>query len=131
MKKPKVIYEFDPVIYPYKLWVIVSKKPVVVADNFLEYSGNPILNIEKDTERLGAFTMSVMDKKKTSFGVVIYFRSKNDISYSLTAHESSHAAKFLFKHIEAAVEPHEPFEYVVGWIAGCIEKVKNNRYGKD
>lgn len=130
MKKSK-IHEFDPVIYPYKLWVIISKKPTDITDNFLEYNGGEIRDIEKDTEMLGAFTMPVMDKKQTSYGVIIYFRSKKDISYQLVAHEASHAAKYLFSHIGADVEPHEPFEYVVGWVAGCIEKVKNKRNGEN
>jgi hypothetical protein len=49
------------------------------------------------------------------------------MTYEIVAHESSHAAKYLFDHIRAEVEPHEPFEFVVGWIAGCCEKVKNNK----
>lgn len=121
------IHEFDPVIYPYKLWVIISKDPTSITDNFLQYNGDPIVDIEKDTEMLGAFTMPVTDKKQTSFGVIIFFRSKNDINYNIAAHEASHAAKYLFDHIGADVKHHEPFEYVVGWIADCIGKVKSNK----
>jgi hypothetical protein len=45
----------------------------------------------------------------------------------LPIHESSHAAKYLFKHIGADIKEHEPFEYVIGWVAGCCEKVKKNK----
>lgn len=54
----------------------------------------------------------------------MFFRSKK-ISFELAAHEASHAAKYLFEHIGADCSIHEPFEYVIGWIAGCVETVKN------
>ncbi len=118
------IHEFDPVIYPYKLWVIINKNPTYIANKFNEYSGNPIDFIERDTNGLEAFTMPVVRKENSKFGVIIFFRSRKSMSYELVAHESSHAAKYLFEHIGADVKEHEPFEYVVGWIAGCCEKVK-------
>jgi hypothetical protein len=121
------IHEFDPVIYPYKLWVIVDKKPTDIADKFNEYSGKPIDFIDRDTMGLEAFTMPVARKENPKFGVIIFFRSKKAMSYELVAHESSHAAKFLFEHISADIKEHEPFEYVIGWIAGCCEKVKKNK----
>ena len=118
------IHEFDPVIYPYKLWIIISKKPTYIANKFNKYNGNPIDFIDRDTNGLEAFTMPVVRKENSKFGVIIFFRSKKSMSYELVAHESSHAAKYLFEHIGADVKEHEPFEYVVGWIAGCCEKVK-------
>ena len=121
------IHEFDPVIYPYKLWVIIDKKPTDIADKFNEYSGKPIDFIDRDAMGLEAFTMPVARKENPNFGVIIFFRSKKGMSYELVAHESSHAAKFLFEHISADIKEHEPFEYVVGWIAGCCEKVKKNK----
>jgi len=107
MSKNTAIHTFDPVIYPYKLWVIISKDPSSITDNFLSYDGKEIQDIEKDTEMLGAFTMPVMDKKQTSYGVIVFFRSKSDISYGIAAHEASHAAKYLFDHIGADTTPHE------------------------
>jgi hypothetical protein len=71
--------------------------------------------------------MPVARKENAAFGVIIFFRSKKSMSYELVAHESSHAAKYLFAHINADIKEHEPFEYVIGWIAGCCEKVKKNK----
>ena len=127
MNKESKIFEFDPVIYPYKLWVIIDKDPSFITDNFLDYDGEEIQDIEKDTKTLEAFTMPVTDKKQSSYGVIIFFRSKKSITYGLAAHESSHAAKNLFAHIGADVAPHEPFEYVVGWVADCIDKARTNK----
>jgi hypothetical protein len=121
------IHEFNPVIYPYRLWIIIDKKPDAISDIFNEYSGKPIEFIDRDTAMLEAFTMLVARKENEVFGVIIFFRSKKSMSYELVAHESSHAAKYLFEHINADIKEHEPFEYVIGWIAGCCEKVKKNK----
>lgn len=126
MSKP-IIHEFDPVIYPYKLWVLVHKSPCSITERFKEYSGNIIESIKRDTNMLEAFTMAVQGKEESKYGVIIYFRSKKSMSYAIVAHESSHAAKFLFDHIGADVKEHEPFEYVVGWIAECCERVLKNK----
>lgn len=122
-----MLYEFDPVIYPYKLWIIVDKTPDVLSKDFDEYTKNPIQFIDRDTNMFHAFTMPVCRKVNPNYGVVIFFRSKRNISFELVAHEASHAAKYLFDHIGADVNEHEPFEYVVGWIAKCCETVKKSK----
>lgn len=118
------IYEFDPVIYPYNLWIVLDENPNLIPSIFNEYSGKPIESIDADTKGLEAFTMPVIRKDSPIFGVIIFFRSKESMTFELVAHESSHAAKYLFEHIGANVAEHETFEFVVGWIANCLSKVK-------
>jgi len=128
MAKTKVeIHEFDPVICPYRIWIVIDKTPDIIAEKFKEYNGDPVLFTDKDgNNRQLAFTMMVQHKEEKRYGTAMFFRSKKSMSYKLVAHESSHAAKQLFEHISADIKEHEPFEYVIGWIAGCCEKVKKN-----
>lgn len=56
------IREFNPVIYPYKLWVVIGGAPSDIPDSFLGYDGKEIDNINNDTSNLEAFSMPVMDK---------------------------------------------------------------------
>ena len=125
------IHEFDPVIYPYKLWIIVNKTPISIADNYFEHDGKEIKLLDLDTKNMDAFAMMVSRKSDKAFGVVVYFRAKKSMTYEIVAHESSHAAKHLFEYIGADVKEHEPFEYVIGWIANCCDIVrrfnKNNK----
>ena len=121
-----IIHEFDPIIYPYKIWVIVSKTPDIISDNFNEYDGKTITTWE-NTENFDAFAIPVRNKENNKFGCILYFRSKKSMTYNIIAHESSHASKYLFDHISADVKEHEPFEYVIGWIAECCGKVKLNK----
>jgi hypothetical protein len=117
---------FDPVIYPFKIWIIIDKKPDIIAENFREYDGKKVIFTDDDgTKRQEAFSMMVQNDEY--YGAVIYFRSKESICYELAAHEASHTAKHISEHIGADTRPHEYFEYLVGWIAKCIEKVKNNK----
>lgn len=130
MNKKTQIHQFDPIIYPYKLWIIVDKTPNIISSNFKEYSGEDIMFIDSKTNMFQAFTMPVrkIDKVSSDYGVVLFFRSRNSITYELASHEASHAAKYLFKHIGADITEHEPFEYVIGWIANCIYQVKTNKF---
>lgn len=128
MKKAE-IHQFNPVIYPYRLWVVINKNPDVLSERFNEYNGSPIVFTKSDgTEKMDAFVMSVQSKEDVHYGVVIFFRSKKSISYELVAHESSHAAKYLFEHIGADPRVHEPFEYVIGWMADCCYQVKTGKF---
>ena len=123
-------HEFDPVIYPFRLWVVIGGTDKEISDSFLQYDGKEIESLDKDMARLEAFAMPVMSKESNHYGVVVYFVNRRVMTCPVIAHESSHAAKFLFEHIGADVKEHEPFEYAVGWIAGCCEKAKNQEHKK-
>ena len=112
------LFEFNPVIYPFRLWIMVDYNVEAIPKLFDGYDNKPIESIDKDTNGLEAFTMPVIHKKKDRYGVVIFIRTLDSMRFELMAHEASHAAKFMFEHINAEVAPHEPFEYVIGWICG-------------
>lgn len=123
------IHQFDPVIYPFKIWVTINKTPDFLSDRFKEYDGSEIIFTESDgTHKLQAFVMQVISKETKEYGAVLFFRSKNSMDCGLIAHESSHAAKFLFEHINADIREHEPFEYVLEFIVNCCYKVKINKF---
>lgn len=121
------IREFDPVISPFRLWVIVGGTDKEITDSFLQHEGEEIESLDKGISKSEAFAMPVISKESNRYGVVVYFVNRRVMTCSVIAHESSHAAKFLFEHIGADVKEHEPFEYVVGWIARCCEKAKKNK----
>lgn len=128
MKKVQ-IHQFDPVIYPFKIWVVVNKTPDILSEHFKKYDGKDLIFVEGDgSNRLEAFVLKVQSKEKGNYGAVLYFRNRKSMTYELVSHESSHAAKFLFEHINADIFEHEPFEYVLGFIADCCYQVKTNKF---
>ena len=123
----KILHEFDPVIYPFKIWVCVSKDIKGVLDeHFLDYNTNKPIEFDEEG-KTGAVTFAVIKKDTRKFGAVIFFYTKKTMSVGCIAHEASHAAKDLFNHIGAEVKHHEPFEYLLEWIVKCCEKVKLNK----
>lgn len=118
------IHEFDPVIYPYKVWVVIDKSMKEIPDMFIDQGRNPLDHLRDEDLITKAVTIAAIRKEDFRYGVILYFRSKKSMTYKRVAHEASHAAKFLFEYIEADMREHEPFEYAVGWIAECCEKVK-------
>lgn len=127
MKKIQ-LHQFDPEIYPFKLWISVTEDiNKVVSENFVDGDSQGEITYT-NTDGFKAITQKVRQKNGDCFvGAVIVFRKKKYMTVGTMAHEASHAAKFLFDHIGADVTAHEPFEYLLGWMADCINKVRLNK----
>jgi len=126
MKVKKVqIHEFDPVIYPRKLWIVVTDKPKILSDNF-DYI-NDEDNSPFDTSH--AFVFNCQHNKSKLKGVCICFTKKATINYKNVSHESVHVASNIFEDCGMSMGfsngKDEHFAYLVGWIAECCETVKN------
>ena len=81
MKKKVTIHEFDPVIYPYKIWVVVDRKPSSISEMFYEYDGSEILSWD-NTSHLDAMAMSVMKKDNSSYGCACLVVNSGEILFS-------------------------------------------------
>jgi len=124
------LHEFDPVIYPFKIWICITKDfQLILDEHFLDYQTNErIVWGEEYDDKSDAATFAVRNKNTHKFGTLIVFANKKAMTVSTIAHEASHGAKDLFHHIGAEVKHHEPFEYLLGWIAKCCDQVKKNKY---
>lgn len=132
MKKTQ-IHQFDPILYPYKFWIIVTDDLKVVQDNFTERNGDNIKFVGSNTHEAMVLDIRkksdpINDKGQGLFGAVIIYRNKGYMSNKNIAHESSHATKRCFEHIGADVSEHEPFEYLLGWLVDCTNQVKLNKF---
>lgn len=125
MSKKVKIHEFSPAIYPIKLWVVISNNGEGIFERFIdaetkkEFSPSVIHDYE-------ALTCYVQCKESpTYYGVLIITTSKKYLTVNNMAHEAVHATKFIWKHI-GEIHPGEEAEaYLVGWITGCINTVRN------
>ena len=126
MKKNK-LYEFNPQIYPRKLWVLF--KPSYETINKLFHQDGKPLPFEQFDKmsrcQQNGSTMSVVSRETNDIGVVIIFWSKPKIS--TISHESVHACDYIFDELgmctQSFEETNEPYAYLVGWVSGCIELV--------
>ena len=125
MAKKTIFREFDPVIYPFKFWVIINEDLSIMSERFVATDMGEI--DFSDTDLTPALTIPVFERKGLyrRYGIVIGFREKRDINMRNVAHECSHATKRIFEHIGADPSAHETYEYLLGWFADCCEKTKN------
>ena len=120
------IYQFDPQIYPRKLWVSIGASTEELQERFGKE------DIKKDLDdSYYAETYSVQQKEPLLGGVLIRFQDLKAMTPENMAHEATHAALEIFDYCDCRidVENQEPFAYLVGWIVKCIEEVRNVKAG--
>lgn len=127
MSKTKV-HEFHPQIYPRRLWVIKGGSLGDIKDMFSQRDGKELDVGDYDYD---ALTYSVMLKDTKKFGELIWFTDEKSIKQEkVIMHESAHAAMDIFRDIgaEVDIDNQEPFAYLAGWIADCIDQVKRDKF---
>lgn len=124
MSNKVTIHEFDPVIYPYKFWVAISDNVEKLQEHFIHKNGK---ELEGDISFNMGVTCDVTSKIRPKHkGVLIIFTKKKYITPDIIAHEAYHASQSIFEYIQETYPSEEATAYLIGWIAGCCEKVKHN-----
>lgn len=128
MKNKIIIHEFDPVIYPRKLWIVVTKDMSIITNNFLDKNSKGEMIYSGDIgSDFHAITQKVTHKESRLHGSIIVFGNKAALTSKNIAHESTHAARQIWNELGEDVTGEEADAYLVGWIAECCEKVKLNK----
>lgn len=119
MEKHK-IYEFDPQIYPRKLWVTVGVSFEELKDEFED-----LKPMEEASDAQVDHTRRL--KPEIRGGLLVRFENLEAMErLGNITHETIHVATDIFYYIGAYHDPknQELFAYLCGWIAKCIEEVK-------
>lgn len=116
------IFQFDPQIYPRKLWVSVGASTEELQEKF---GKDDIKDLD---ESYYAETKAVQQKEPLLGGVLIRFQDLKAMTTENIAHEAAHAAIEIFDYCDCRidVDNQEPFTYLAGWVARCCDEVKNN-----
>ena len=119
------IYEYNPQIYPRKLWVIVKPQYETIKNNF----GQDVKTLTEEQfnsfkDGAYAITIDVRNTNSDDLGVlIIVFDGAKAESF---AHESVHFADYIYEELGIKSQPfsesNEPYAYLVGWCTKCIEK---------
>ena len=125
MQKPIQIHQFDPVIYPVKLWVSFTKDLTPIADRFKQINNKEFDSEFKDC--LEAFTQPVIEKETGLYGIIVVFRDKK-VSVSLMAHEATHVNQLIWTRINEDTIGVEAEAYLVQWIVDCLDQVNRNKF---
>lgn len=124
-----IIHEFDPLIYPRKIWILKGCNEKFIKENFTERLGEEIIFENRDgNESACTVYPNVKLKQNSKYGYLVYIQSH--LPVGSIAHEATHVATELFNEIGAIHTPdnQEPFAYLVGWITDCIYQVVTGKF---
>lgn len=124
------IWEFDPQIYPQLLWVSVNPTEEEQKAFTTTYE-KPEKDLKADLNGYHAVVDRVRFKESRRTGNIITFSSLESINFTNVAHESSHVTMDICSYcgVKTHYDNQEAIAYLVGWVADCCEKVKEE-YGK-
>lgn len=131
--KKAIIHQFDPVIYPVRLWVTITENLEAIAERFDEHPSGKRFNVA-NASSMEAFVTQVTQKKDGYIGFIVVFQKRCYCSLKTASHESAHVARFMWNHLNEIDTGIEADAYLIGWVADCIDKVlkiKTNTYKND
>lgn len=110
------IHQFDPAIYPRKIWIAVGTDSV------------PSLEVGEFDENSNAMVDSAYNKENNLGGFLIRFADLSQMNCKNITHESIHAAMNIFDYCDiiADTKNQEPLCYLAGWIAQCCGEVRES-----
>lgn len=121
--KESTIYEFDPAIYPRKVWVAVTDDTESLKNYF--YFNEDINESYRNSD---AVVFPVHDLFTSNNGVLVLFSSKKNMNVKTIAHEAAHVAVQIFNDCNIGfsyeVGMDEHFAYLVGWAADCMNNIR-------
>lgn len=137
MEKECKIYEFNPIVYPFRLWVGMNVHSNDVQNKFFAYNFDETVSDFTDKELLqtnvAATTYPVVERESGQWGAFININRKDKISVGVMAHESSHVCDMLSDRFGLVGEIDKMFShgearaYFIEWVANCINEVKLNK----
>lgn len=137
MEKQGKIYEFNPIIYPFRLWVGMNVHSKDVQNKFFAHNFDETVSDFTDKELLqtnvAATTYPVVERESGQCGAFININRKDKVSVGVIAHEASHVCDILSDMLGLVGEIDKMFShgearaYFIEWAANCINEVKLNK----
>lgn len=123
------IKEFDPVIFPFRLWTGYDADRDTVVNKFYAYNHGTILPLRlSDVAFDGitvATTMIVQDKITGWSGCFVDVHRRRAIDASAMAHEADHVATYVCEKFGVKFDNFDNSEthaYIVQWAVKCLMK---------
>ncbi len=121
------IYEFDPQIYPRKVWIMTTKNLKYIQEHFCERNFNEIDPVDYN---FVACVIPCRRKSDRLLGFLLWIYDYKDLDIKVAAHEAYHLADGIVQdtgmcYVNSTGNEH--VAYLVGYYTDCICKVKNKK----
>lgn len=125
------IHEFDPVIYPTRLWVAISPdfrsidRDFYCLDNNGEVVDDPKKDYDGHTSAI-ATTFLVAHRKSGWKGCLVAVWKRKECGAGICAHEGTHVVDWIDGELGLgghSFDDGEPRAYLTQWVANCIDRV--------
>ncbi len=123
--KEPIIYEFDPVIYPRKLWVCIGQDEKAIKEHFCDKNAQE-LSFYASSEYWAITFDEVFRVDTKKKGELVVFKSKNNMRMGVIAHEASHVVDGIEKAI-GMTHGDEPSAYLFEWVCKSINMARLGR----
>lgn len=133
--KSRQIFEFDPQVYPFRLWVGIQIPYEEIENTFWALNSDMERTpFDEAYYKRNCFVVAtcfpVAHKESGWIGIYCSIWRNNDLNVGRIAHESSHITDFMFEEFginNNGFDNGEPRAYFVEWCANCIDKVKRGK----
>lgn len=125
------IHEFDPVIYPLKLWIIKNPTISFLTDNFGGIN-EEFYPVEMKNSNASVWDRPVMLKETKKYGLLLSVYDMKSFTAGTMAHEATHMANILWEWINERdiTMGSEANAYLVGWMVKCMCEFKSYKNKK-
>ena len=127
------IYEFDPVIYPTRLWVSLCPSLDTFLKKFQCLSDDGEMVSDEESEKTFkkhctsvCTTFAVVDRESRWMGCLVVVWNRSEYTVGRNTHETFHVVDWIDDEI--GLEGHsfmdgEPRAYLGEWVSNCIDNV--------
>lgn len=134
MKKQSKIYEFDPVIYPTRLWAVKNPNVEEVGKLFypMDSNGNVVDEFGDALNGDGIYANTIIVGHKETFirGCLISIFRPSQCGAGVCAHEALHYLAFMSEQFGIPLGDFgtsEPLAYLEQWATNCIWSVLTDK----
>lgn len=126
-----IIYEFDPVIYPTRLWVCKKPDGKDVSELFYPFNNagemvDSFGDVFEDIAGKYANTLIVGNKSSRMRGCLVSIFQPRGCGAGVCAHEALHYIAYLSEQFDIPLggfDTSEPLAYLEQWATNCIDSV--------
>lgn len=125
------INQFDPTLYPRKLWVVEGGTIEDIKRCFSEPETEKDFEIEQSkVDSSNALTFEAKHKESGYYGVVVWLHNRAEADFGTLTHEAIHAMHLICKacYVYTDYDNDEPQAYLGGFIGDCLWQTKTHSF---